>query len=53
MLLIELAKKSIFAIHDINGLSKITNLKLNFTHLNERKFLQHFNNMIEPMCSYG
>ena len=43
----------VFAVHDINGLKLLTRLRLNFSHLNEHKFWDNFNDTINPMCSYS
>ena len=46
-------ENSIYAIHDISGLKLLTRLRLNFSHLNEHKFLHNFKDTINPMCSCG
>ena len=46
-------EKSVFVVHDINGLKLLTRLRLKFSHLNEHKFRHDFNNTINPMCLCG
>ena len=46
-------ENSVFAVHDINDLKLLSCLRLNFSHLNEHKFLHNFNDTINPMCSFG
>ena len=46
-------ENSIYAIHDISGLKLLTRLRLNFSHLNERKLRHNFKDTINPMCSCG
>ena len=45
--------KSVFAVHDINGLKLLTHLRLNFSHLNEHEFRNNFNYTINPMRTCG
>ena len=46
-------EKSIFAVHDINGVKLLSRLKLDFSHLNEHIFRHNFNDITNPMCSCG
>ena len=44
-------ENSVFAVHDINDLKLLTRSRLNFSHLNEHKFRNNFNDTIIPMSS--
>ena len=44
---------SVFDIHDTDGIKLLSRLKLNFSHLNERKFRHNFNGTLDPMCACG
>ena len=46
-------ENSVFEVHDINGVTLLTRLRLDFNHLNEHKFRHNFNDIINPMCSCG
>ena len=46
-------EKSIFKIHDINGIKLLNRLRLHFSHLNEHNFRQNFRTTIDPMYSCG
>ena len=45
--------KSVFDIHDTNGIKLLRRLRLNFSHLNEHKFRHNFNDTVDPMCTSG
>ena len=46
-------ENSVFAVHDINGVKLLSILRLGFSHLNENKFQHNFNNIVNPMSSFG
>ena len=46
-------ENSIYAIHDRSGNKLLTRLRLNFSHLNERKFRRSFKDTINSMCICG
>ena len=50
---VKTSEKSVFAIHDNNGIKLLTRFRLNFNHLNKHKFKHNFQNIINPMCSCG
>ena len=48
---IKISENSVFAFH--GNITLLTCLRLNFSHLNERKFRHNFLDPINPMCSCG
>ena len=46
-------ENAIFEVHDIKGVTLLTHLRLDFSHLDEHKFRHNFNDIVNPMCSYG
>ena len=50
---VKASENSVFAIHDNNGITLLTRLRLNFSHLNEHKFRHNFLDTLNPMCSCG
>ena len=48
------AKKKLSSeVHDMNSAKLLTRLRLDFSHLNERKFPHNWNDIINPMCSFS
>ena len=43
-------ENSVFAIHDTKGLTLLTRLRFNFSHLNEDKFRHGFRDTVDSMC---
>ena len=43
----------IFGVSDIYAIKVLTRLRLNFSHLNEAKFRNNFNDTINPTCNCG
>ena len=43
-------ENSAFSISDLLGLKLLTSLGLNFSHINEHKFMHNFRNTGTPMC---
>ena len=48
-----LKQKSLFSIHDLEGVKLLTRLRLRFSHLNEHKFRHNFKDTPSPMCDCG
>ena len=46
-------ENSIFSIYDPLGVKLLTRLRLQFSHLNEHKFIHGFGDTINVMCPYG
>ena len=46
-------ENSAFSISDLLGLKLLTSLGLNFSHINEHKFMHNFTNTGTPMCYCG
>ena len=46
-------ENSVFEVHSIKGAKLLTRLRLDFSHLNEHKFRNNFNDTINSMCSCG
>ena len=39
---------TVFDVHDPNGIKLLSSLRLNFSHLNEHKFWDNFNETVDP-----
>ena len=48
-----LQERSLFSIHDPNGVKLLTRLGLKFSHLNERKSRHNFKDTVVAMCDSG
>ena len=51
--IIRTKENSVFGVSDIYDVKLLTWLRLNFSHLNELKFRDNFNDTISPMCNCG
>ena len=47
----QLAPKSVYNIHNPNGLKLLTRFRLGLSHLNEHKFNCNFKDCVNPLCS--
>ena len=45
--------RSVFNLHNPNGLKHLTRLRLGLSHLREHKFKHNFQDSINPLCSCG
>lgn len=43
----------VYKIHDPRGLTLLTRLRVNFSHLREHKFRHNFRDTLNPLCSCG
>ena len=50
---IKLNERSLFSIHNLQGVKLLSRLKHNFSHLNEHKFRHKFKKCVSPMCACG
>ena len=46
-------ERSSFSIHDPQGVKMASQLRLNFSHLNERNFRHNFKECVSPLCGCG
>ena len=53
MIITEKKENSLFSIHNPFGVKILTRLRLQLSHLNERKFRHDFENTISPMCPFN
>ena len=53
LILKEKKENSLFSICDPLGVKLLTRLRLQFRHLNERKFRHGFNDTVDPFCACG
>ena len=51
MIITEKRENSIFPVHNPVGVKLLTRLRLQLSHLNERKFRHGFEDTNNPMCS--
>ena len=51
--IIRTKENSVFGVSDLQDIELLTQLRLNFNHLNECKFRHNFNHTINPMCNCG
>ena len=49
----EKLENSLYYVHDPIGVKLLSRLRLQFTHLNEYKFIHGFNDTVNPMCPCG
>ena len=49
--IIRTKENPISGVSDIYSIKVLNRLRLNFSHLNERKFRHNFNDTINPMCN--
>ena len=49
----EKLENSLYHVHDPIGVKLLSRLRLQFTHLNEYKFIHGFNDTVNPMCPCG
>ena len=45
--------RSLFSIHDPNGVKLLTRLRLKFSHLNKHKFRHNFKDTVVAKCDSG
>ena len=50
---IRLKGNSVFDIQHTSGITLLSHLRLNLSHLNEHKFRNNFNHTVDPMCTSG
>ena len=50
---LSLNQRSLFSIHDQEGVKLHTRLRLQFSHLKEHKFRHNFKDCVSPMCDCG
>ena len=46
-------ENSVFQVHHINCVKLLTRFRLDFSNLHEHKFWHIFNDIFNPMCSWG